>query len=63
MMEIRRRLNTSDNKGQFECACRRRGTWGSFPDKDCLECDGTGYTNNPNHQKDWSKDSPRDSDY
>jgi hypothetical protein len=60
---IRRRLNMSDNRGKFECACREAGVWGSHPDDNCTECDGTGYTNNPNHKKDWVKNPPHDPFY
>lgn len=59
--QIRRKLNMSDNRGRFECACRTRLVYGSAPDRDCSHCDGTGYTNNPDHVKDWSKD-PEDED-
>jgi hypothetical protein len=45
----------SDNRGRWECACREAGVYGSYPNKDCTECDGTGYTNNPDHKKDWVK--------
>lgn len=61
--QIRRRMNMSDNQGQWECTCRRRGVYGSFPDRECQECDGTGYTNNPAAKKDWSKDPVECDDY
>lgn len=58
--QIRRRLNMSDNRGQYECACRRRGLYGSFPARECPHCDGTGYTNDLQQKKDWSKDPELD---
>lgn len=61
--QIRRRLNMSDNQGRWECACRRRGVWGSHSDRGCKECDGTGYTNNEAHRKDWSKEPQEDMDF
>lgn len=56
MHPTRRRLNMSDNKGRFECECRKRAVYGSHPEKDCPHCDGTGYTNDLTRKKDWSKD-------
>lgn len=61
--QIRRRLNMSDNRGQYACACRKRDLYGSFPDKECTHCDGTGYTNDPAQKKDWSKDPEPDSEW
>lgn len=60
--QVRRRLNMSDNRGQFECHCRRRGVYGSHPDRECTDCDGTGYTNDVTKKKDWSKE-PQDDDW
>lgn len=59
----RRPYNMSDNQGQWECECRRRGVWGSHPGPDCQHCDGTGYTNDIARKKDWNNDPPREEDY
>lgn len=60
---LRRRLNMSDNKGRYECACREPARWGSVQRPDCTDCDGTGYTNNPAAKKDWAKNPPPDMDF
>lgn len=61
--QIRRRLNMSDNKGKYPCACRRRARYGSVPTSDCPHCDGTGYTNDLAQKKDWSKDPVEDDEW
>lgn len=61
--QIRRRLNMSDNRGKYACECREPGRWGSYPNKECPYCDGTGYTNDPKRKKDWIKNPPPDPDY
>lgn len=60
--QVRRKMNMSDNQGQYECACRVPARYGSVPKADCADCDGTGYTNNPDAKKDWSKNPPPDMD-
>lgn len=61
--QIRRRLNMSDNRGRWECECREAGVYGSFPDRNCPHCDGTGYTNDPERKKDWVKNPPPETDW
>jgi hypothetical protein len=61
--QARRRLNMSDNRGAFECECREPGVYGSFPNRECPHCDGTGYTNDPARKKDWIKNPPPDMDW
>lgn len=56
--QIRLKLNMSTNKGAFECACRVPGMRGSRPSPTCADCDGTGYTNNVEHKKDWIRNPP-----
>lgn len=61
--QIRRRLNMSDNRGKYPCACRTKGIWGSHPEPSCPHCDGTGYTNDLNQKKDWTKNPPSETDW
>lgn len=58
----RRKMNMSDNQGQFECECRQPAQYGSAPRQGCEHCDGTGYTNDSARRKSWGDDPAGDDD-